>query len=117
MAARAGCRHAGGRPVTAAQRQVTGPTRSIFERVLAGVDGSAESGEACRRAARLCRVQGVLEVFSAVAGRGAVESLVSASAGVPLLLLGCNDPRRAISLRSLPRELIRNAGSSVLVVR
>ena len=219
MAARAGCRHAGGRPVTAAQRQVTGPTRSIFERVLVGVDGSAESGEACRQAARLCRVQGGLEVVSAVeagngpAGRqllreqarleatliavgahghgrpaqiplggvlselllhapcsllvarpskggaafprslavavddsaegeralaeahelqerfgvrarvceipplGAVESLVSASARVDLLLLGCTDPRRAVSLRSLPRKLIRNAGSSVLVVR
>jgi nucleotide-binding universal stress UspA family protein len=44
----------------------TSPVRSLFERVVVGVDGSEPGYEAARQAARLVEPEGTLELFTAV---------------------------------------------------
>src|SRR4029077_6311873 len=78
--------------------------------------------EACRQAARLCRVQGVLEVVSAVAANGAAGRQLlreQARLGATLIAVGAHGHGRPaqIPLGGVLSDLLLHAPCSLLVAR
>jgi nucleotide-binding universal stress UspA family protein len=85
--------------------------------IVAAVDGSLQGDRALAEASELEARFGARLRIHRLPVLEALDTLLATAAGADLVVLGCAEPRRATTLRTLSRKLVRGAASSVLVVR